>query len=371
MTPDIPRPIDYAKLAETLSERLDSHSTFQFDRFLEQGVDAHFIGLIIKPGGPAMLARASDYWKQVDYFTPYEGTFTLPKDLRTVAIYSRRAFRYPQVCANIKLPSLSLLGNETYFTYYFAGVEAGSAAYNGIASFTIETSTTYSNLLRVLVGPINGLTSPIIDIAKPSDFNTAYHTYRVIVSKNMVFFTIDSRLRAVAIQCLQGGSVKVRENVLPYSIALIPPIPSSITAFIEINTNRTATASADFIAPISPFRFRVNDGNEIVSMSLPLYLDNSDTTLAGYSISSGSVTSHPIPIFGYDKKTILFQANQAGTLQLQVYTLAGNWRTYDSVSVSANTLSKYILTGDAVLARIIFTPSTYPATVSDAEVILT
>jgi hypothetical protein len=59
--------------------------------------------------------------------------------------------------------------------------------------------------------------------------------------------------------------------------------------------------------------------------------------------------------------------NQAGTLEIQEYLLSGSWRTYDSVSVSANTLLKYRIEDPVVLARIVFTPTTYPATILEAE----
>jgi hypothetical protein len=357
-------------LAEKLSERLDLHSTFQWEHFLEQGVDAHFICRTIGLDGAQGLAKASDYWKQVDYKSPFEGVLTLPRDRGIVGLYSRRAFIHPQLTAWVKLPYLSPVGNETIMMY-FLGFENGSEYFNGIASFCLTTSPSLgSNILRVAVGPLGGYIFLSINAVKPADFNTAYHVYRVVSARDMVFFIIDDRIRCVAVKCLQGGYVKVKENTPPYSIVLTPPMSSSLTALIEINTNRSLEAPSDFAVPISPYCFRVSDGEETIPLSLPLYLENSDTALAGYSISSGSVTSHPIPVFGYRDKTLFLQASQSGSVSIEVYTLAGNWRTYDSDTVSANTLWRYKMTGDAVLARLTFTPTTYPCTVSDAGVSL-
>jgi len=356
------------ELRKAVREVLDLHTTFQWEHFLEHGLDAHFIARVIKFDGTEVLARASDYLVQVDYKPPFEGTFTLPKDKRGVSIYSRRAFLYPQLYAYVKLPSLSLLGNEAEMLY-FLGLENGSNIFNGIASFVLATSSTYTNRLYAYAGPLQGIVKLNIDVAKPSDFNTAYHSYRVVLTRNLTLFFIGSRLRAVAVQCLQGGYVNVKENVLPYSIALIPPMPSSLTTLVGLFAiNRTATAPSDLVAPLSPYSFRVSDGNEIIPLSLPLYLDNSDTVLAGYSISSGSVTSHPIPTFGYSRKTLRFMASQSGTIEIQVYTLTGNWRTYDSVSISANTLLSYSIEDEVILTRAVFTPSTYPANILEAEV---
>jgi hypothetical protein len=159
--------------------------------------------------------------------------------------------------------------------------------------------------------------------------------------------------------------------VLPYGIALIPPLPSSLTAFTELfASGRSLPATSDVVAPLSPYRFRVSDGKEIVPLALPLYLDDTDTALAGYSITSGSVTSHPIPTFGYTRKTIYLMASQGGTLEVQVFTLTGNWRTYDTVSTPANTLLSYTLDDEAILSRAVFTPSAYPARVDEAGVVL-
>jgi hypothetical protein len=362
--------IDYAKLAEKLSERLDSHSTFQWEHFLEQGVDAHFLCRVVGLDGTESLAKASDYWKQTNYSGNYdfEGTYTRPKDKRIVAIYSRRAFVYPQLFAHVKLPSLSLIGNETEINYYL-GFEHGAHVHNGIASFYLYTSATYTNSLRAFAGPLNGGAIMVIDVAKPVDFNTAYHPYRVVVTRNLVLFFVVDRLRAVAVQCHQGGGVLVKNNVLPYAVALIAPMPSSLTAFIELGAySRTAIAPSDFAVPLSPYRFRVSDGKEIIPLRLPLYCENSDTALAGYSISSGSITSHPIPTFGYSNKTVYFMSNQSGSLSIEILTWSGNWRTYDSISISANTLLNYSIDDEVVLARIVFTPSAYPATISEAEV---
>jgi hypothetical protein len=69
-------------------------------------------------------------------------------------------------------------------------------------------------------------------------------------------------------------------------------------------------------------------------------------------------------------RKIIYKLDNHYFARISDYTLSGNWRTYDSVSVSAGTLCKYSLTGDAIMARLTFTPSTYPATINEAEVVL-
>jgi hypothetical protein len=216
-----------------------------------------------------------------------------------------------------------------------------------------------------------GYTYLNIDVAKPSDFSTAYHMYRVVVAKNLVLFFIDSRLRAVAVQCLQGSYMNVKENVLPYSIALVPPLSSSLTAFVELGTNRTSLAPSDVVAPLSPYRFRVSDGKEIVPLALPLYPDDTDSAMAGQSISSGSITSHPIPTFGYKEWELLIDADQDFTVQLQYLGLSGNWRTFDNYSSPAGSKRIHLLIDEPmILARAVITPSAYPMTINDALAVM-
>lgn len=359
--------IDYSRLELALKLTQDVHSAFQYEDLLADGIDAHFISRVRRIGGGQVLDRTSKYWFISDYNT-LDGYFVLPKDYNVVSVYSRRAFVYPQVYAWTVLPDMRRIGGETYFNFYI-GIENGANALNGIASFTLTSSATGTNILNVYVGPQHGVAALNINVAKPSDFTTAKHHYRIIHSKSITLFIIDQRIRAIAVQCAEGAPVKVKENVLPYSIALVPQMPASLKALVELLAGgRNAPATEDFYAPLSPGWFRVSDGKDVVPLQLPLYLDNSDTGMAGYSVSSGSVTSHPFPLWGYTNRTLLFMANQSGALDIQVYTLSGSWRSYDTVNVTANTLLKYRFQDAFPLARVVFTPSAYPATISEAEV---
>jgi hypothetical protein len=359
--------VDYSRLELALKRAQDVHSVFQYEDLLADGIDAHFVSRVRRIGGGQVLDMTSKYWRVTDYGT-LDGCIVLPKDYIIVSAYSRRAFMYPQVYAWTALPDMRRIGGETYLSFYI-GIENGANAANGIASFLLTTDAVNVNQLRVIVGPLHGLASLAIDAAKPSDFSTAKHHYRVIHTRSITFFMIDQRIRAMAIQCAEGAAVKVKENVLPYSIALVPQMPAAMKALVELLAGgRTAPATEDFYAPLSPGWFRVNDGKDVAPLQLPLYLDNSDTRLIGYSISSGSVTSHPFPLWGYSNRTLLFMANQSGTLDIQVYTLSGSWRSYDTVSVAANALLKYSFADAFPLARVVFTPSTYPATISEAEI---
>ena len=92
--------------------------------------------------------------------------------------------------------------------------------------------------------------------------------------------------------------------------------------------------------------------------------------MRGQTISSGSITSSAIDVSYYGKVTIYFMANQGGTLEIDVLAPSGSWRAVDTPSVTANTLLVYTPTWNATTIRIVFTPSAYPATISEAYVVL-
>jgi hypothetical protein len=339
---------------------------FQYEHVLTYGIDTFFLARESYIQGPIVPTKASKYWKVISNIPYPQCTITLPKNRVLVGIYSKYIFEYPRAHFYFTLPSLTVEPVEAEKYFYF-GLENGSNAFGGIATFLLYSSSTVSNQLRFNVGPLNGIAYISIDVAKPADFNTAKHHYVVMVSRNAAFGFIDRRLRVVALQCSEGTPVKVVENVLPYSIALIPKMGKNLSLLIELYAyRRTAVASSDLIVNLSYHDARIVNGSETIPLSLPLYLNNSDTVLQNYSISSGSVTSHPIPIFGYERKEIIFMANQAGTLDVQIYSISGNWRSIGSVSISANTLQRIEILHNAPLARVVFTPSTYPCTILEA-----
>jgi len=351
-----------------LSQCLDIHSTFQPTQWMESNLKTHFVGLDNDLAGVGAWVDIDKYWVQDPLST--DGTLNLLKNKRAIGAYARRAFDYPYVISFTKLPNMVLVGNESGLSFYF-GLEAGSGFYNGILSFNLTTTATVTNQLRAFAGPVAGSAIVNIDVNKPANFLTAYHVYRVIHSKNLTIFTIDHSPVLFAIPATYGTGIKVKENVLPYSIALVSPLPRSITPFVEISaTNRTLEAASDTVVPLAPYRFRISDGHEMIPLRLPLYEEDTSTLFAGKSLPSASVTSHPFPVFGYEGKTVKFRSSQAGTLDIQVYCSTGSWRTYDSEPVAANVLEAYPIAGDDVLARVVFTPSSYPCTITEAEVVL-
>lgn len=339
--------------------------SFQWERFLGIGLDAYFLTRVSDLNGVWSSAPTSQYWKQLDYKSPYRGEFRVPANLQGVATYSRYAFRYPRIAVSAVLPAFTLPQNETSRELWI-GLEDGGAGH--ICAFRLYKTSTVDNKLYAFLSTLKAINLQDNDVSslRPSDWSTAAHTYQIALTKNLALFMIDSKIVHIGVLAQGITPAKVRENVPPYGVSIYPYIPRRVTTLLEVLVGRSVPTE-DVVANISLYGFRVNEGNEVEPLALPLYIDSTNTKLAGYSVSSGSVTSHPIPIWGYENKTIYFMANQAGTLSIQIYTLSGNWREYDSVSVTAGKLLYYKITGDALLARVVYTPSTYPATINEAE----
>jgi hypothetical protein len=354
-------------------EELDLHSAFMWEKFLREGLDAHFNGRVIKGDYSEGAGKISDYWRQVKYVWPFDGEFKLPAGLNAVSGYYKRALAYPVMSVRTKLPDWTGVGEGKLRIQWF-GFETGS--YTGVNMSAFSYRRTESNVdeMRISVNGAFGAGVKYVSVnvlpLLPSDYKTGYHVYTVKVARNASFFWCDNNLIAVILH-----NTNLEYNVgswnagPPYAIASCPlPVSQFTTPFFELYAY--PPINADLTSVLSPYQVRFTDGDPVQPLDLPLYVANSSTKLAGYSLASGSVTSHPIPVFGYKNKTFFLQASQAGSLLIEILTQTGNWRTYDSDTISANTLWWYKMTGDAVLARLTFTPTTYPCTVAEAEAVL-
>lgn len=352
------------EIRKVLGEELSPFDgTFQWEHFLRYGLDALFLCRVVKLDGTEELCNASMYWKQLSYTSPFDGELRTPKNLMYVTIYSRYSFMYPRLYAYTKLPRYALATNENA-RILFIGFEDGSSG--NIVAFVIRNLQ--GNIdFRALIGRQGaGWQSNYITSLLPSDFDTSKHRYYIAVTRNLAIFEIDEKPVHFVVLADSAPSTIVKSDVKPYGVSIYPFTRHRLTFLLEQGAWRSVETE-DVVAPIAPYSIKVGEGSEIQPLSLQMYLENSDTRLAGYSVSSGSITSHPIPVYGYENKTLYFMADQAGTLSIQILTLSGNWREYDSVSVSANRLLVYRMAGEALLARVVFTPSTYPANILEAE----
>jgi len=346
------RALRVEELKSALGEVFDIHSYCGVRVYFE-GVDLHFLVDAWRQN-----YSIQETWRRVSDFWRDDGIYAT-KDYSEVIIKSRRAFAYPYVSFMCKMPSLTAEGTKINF-----GLENDSMHRIGTVQFTYERTGGVNRLYFYIASQWN-IVKANIDYAKPSDAETQLYTYAIKVNKGFAEIFINGNLVGVALLGVPS-SVGIIDGP-PYTIIRnVAPVSQWFPLQIELYPRD----KADVLFPLHPANVNAVDGDPCPPRVYDLYLWQSSTKLRGYSIESGSATTHPVPMLGYKDKTIYFMADKDGQLSIEVFTLGGNWREYDSVSVTADRLLAYKMTGDAVLARLVFTPSTYPATVLESEVVL-
>jgi len=348
-------------MSEAFREQLDIHSSFLGAySYLVDGLDAHFKCIRNYPGYVKIeAAKASEYWTLAEPRPDIDGAVRCPLGFDEIEISSRRAFQYPYVVFWTKMPALKNEGSKVDF-----GLEKITMYGTGTAQFQY-VRVAGVNTLRAYCASTGEAHVIDLEWAKPADAETARHYYSLKVSPSIFEVYIDRILRGVFI-----SSTFLRDTHIagpPYSIYTTPmPLVSPLHTQIEVY----GYDAEEVVFPLNPMGLVVSDGYALPPKIFRLYDAGTDTLFAGLVISAGSETSHPVPIFGYSDKTIHFRANTAGTLSIQMLMQTGNWREYDSLSVSADTLLPYIISGQGVLVRAEFTPTSYPSTIAEAEVVL-
>ncbi len=358
-------PADVTSPAE-MGETLDLHSAFTWEKFLAEGVDAHFNARTVT--GTVAEAREataspSDYWFLDSYIPPFYGYLVCPAELRAVAVYSKKAFKHPIISVGTKLPSLIGFNNNTQV---WMGFETGAAG--DIAAFRWSTQDGgVSEVLHAWIGAF-GFPWRSIDITNllPADHKTVRHRYRVECNRAMAVFYID--FDVVAYGLITPNSFITSIVGPPYGLfSMEVSIPARLTSLLEVNSLGTPQ---ELRFEVSPFNVRIGDGDPLPPRVLRLYDAGTEDLFTSLTIAAGSETSHPFPIFGFQEKTINFRASEQGTLSVEVLKQTDNWREYDTMGITQDKAKTYSIEGEAVLARVVYTPNTYPCTISEAEVVL-
>jgi len=69
---------------------------------------------------------------------------------------------------------------------------------------------------------------------------------------------------------------------------------------------------------------------------------------------SANATTDELSTIEYTHKTFYFLSNADGTLTIEVKEPDGEWRTYDTVPIKANSLEVYPMAGQAISVRLKF-----------------
>jgi len=307
----------------------------------------------------------SQYWDNVN-------GITIPPNKNYLGIYSRRGISYGYVIGSAKLPDLAGQGYDDWSNVWM-GFELGGGMRFGIAGWLYIKITTNRLLAYVAGSGINPYSVQVEQtINLPANYLTNFNAYWVKINKHQVWFGINDRIRAIFILAKSQKSQVLYNNSKPYSISIIPAyVPETQHTLIELGEFKKAGALVGGTVNLTCDRYRFAEGDPIPPLALPLYIEGQDTVLAGQSISSGSITSHAIPTFGYKEWELLIDANQDFTVQLQYLGLSGVWRTFDNYSSPTGSKRIHLLIDEPmILARVVITPSVYPMTINDALVVM-
>jgi hypothetical protein len=258
-----------------------------------------------------------------------------------IAIYSRRTFLYGILAVRCAIE----YDTETY--QYIGGFELGSGHNIPLASLfrwkAVQTT------LRISGADFIELK---LDNILPSDFKTEVHRYVLKVNKSNVELFCDGNLVGI---CLLGvpESIPKWENNPPYALGgykegIVGACPTLIEPSNQSNKEKV-------FPPQLGNSFIATDGDPLPPRQYALYNENTSTKWNGQS-TGVAITSHPIPVWGYGTKTLFFQSDAAGELDIQVYA-GGAWRTYEKFTVTANTLEVRTLTAEVPIVRCVYTPA--------------
>jgi len=280
-----------------------------------------------------------------------------------VALYSKRAFRYGVYGFNVQLPPTT----DPAFKNLWLGAEPTGGGNGGYAFFYFDLT---SGVLKTYIAArsIDGSGGRFVDVTglMPVDPTAGMYDYLVKVNRASVEFWVRGKLIGV-IQFANGAySYDVRTGPPYYLGQAGGNAPSVMPMLIE-----SLCASAGYIGTVSNVvlgNVWASDGDPAPPRSLDLY--TSGASWSGYSVGSGALTSDGVPVAGYDRKEILFLADGSGTLYIDVDYGLNAFDEYDSVSITANRLVRYVLTDPVLWVRLRFAPASYPTTVVRAKVLM-
>ena len=322
------------EVKEDLKINDDALQSIQNEHLKERSLNDFYNARIYNPTtGKSTRPDLDDLWTVDGY--------RKPKGYQYFAAYSRKAFKYPVLSAYGKFPT-----GKTGLRNWI-GFEAGGCSRLYIAALRQSDTDFY-----LCCGETPPWFLAKITNLMPSHYDTTNNIYTIAVSESRTELFINRVLRGVGLHCLSEDIPKW-ENNPPYAIMSVKsPAISVVTTLIEICGPAEEEVILGFGYGSS---FMASDGNRCPPRHFAVYTENSSTKWAG-STFSDTVTSHPIPVWGYTKKCFLFQSNAAGTIAIEVYA-GGDWREVVSETVTANELWDYVLNLEVPIARMKYTPT--------------
>ena len=326
-------------LAE-LKAREDGLQSLNFEHRLGRSLNDFFVARQ-HDGVTNVKADVDDYWTTA--FGPLGG---VPQG---VAIYSRKAFIYPWLMVWTTLTA-PIVGATSW-----VGLENGARGYGGYVALKGAAAANWEFSAHA-----SGDTGGDLDIQAllPAGYSAGKFHYTFKLNKcNAELWMggpvslLGRPLRAIVLHGLQE-QIPVWEAE-PYALGgTVSPIPAQMTTLIELG----GTVSSFDIDMTNDNGFVAMDGDPLPPRQFQAYTENTNSKWKALATGGNKKTSHPVPVWGYTRKTLLFEADNTGTLDVEVY-IGGAWRVIDTPAVAASTLLQYDLTAEVPIARLVYDPT--------------
>ena len=276
------------------------------------------------------------------------GLSLLPGYINT-AFYTRRCFMYPHLSTAIRGLPIPTPGKM-----FWIGVGDRVQRMPGIACLYMDEEMGY----RLMVGTNDSFVLPYVQAILPADFATMTHFYEFKLNKSNFEFYVNGILRGVVLFGVYDP-IPTWENNFPYVLASCrSTIAPELTAFVE-NWDPIDRTQVIQLYPrqnpikLYPNNFVVSSGDPLPPGQYPLFTENTPTMWRNGTLSGLENTSHPVPVWGYTTKTLLFQSGAGGMLRIEIFA-GGAWREYQTRTLTADKLEVIALTAEMPLVRCIY-----------------
>ncbi len=291
--------------------------------------------------------KPEDYWKisgKEKSYTDFISTYVKPKNVITVSLRSKEAFKFGVFELRTKLP-IYANGPMLWF-----GFEADDLFAGGVVHFMWHTA---QRKLYAFAGDIiSRVEMDLTPIVGVSDFSTNYHVFKIVYREGLALWYVDGSLRAMAI--LASGDTRnsaILYYARPYAIGIVRDLPSAkLPILIDIDAG---DISKDYEWDIHPWGLRVFEGDPKTSILLDLYIENTDMKWEGRILRQGSkIVSAPFP-GTLDTVIIMFLSLGKGRLYIETY-INGKWYTYKQIDVEGGVPYSYTIPDKNLLYRVVF-----------------
>ena len=275
-----------------------------------------------------------------------------------LSAYTRSFFDYPALMVRCKL-----LPPDPDFSSHF-GFQAGDDA--GVGIFQLATEWMFSGY-NLYLGTFANTAQIDVENLLPANCTTALHNYILKLNKYNGELWVDGVLKAII---LQGLSKELPSwNDGPYGLnGAVGPTASSMPALVELNPK---TGTYTFECDITKNYFAVSDGDPTPPRQFFLYTENTTTKWSDLTVEADTtLVSHPIPIWGYPKKTLMWMGTgSTSSATIEVY-IQGAWRDSGIALPIDGTLATMDIPFDAPIVRIKITGGSGGGTINVAEIYL-